>query len=106
MKRQEAQEVPMSALIFGSVSRDMTLAGCVPKRLLSAHSAPAESPNLNSMTVSSPNKPSRDAHLQAVGPGEQGAVRHSDGGPLSDERGPHARLEEGGNFMPGAVLIR
>ena len=41
-----------------------------------------------------------------MGPGEQGAVGYPDRRSLSDERGPHAGLEEGRNSVPGVVLIR
>ena len=109
-----AEEVPMSVFLLGSVSRGLSHARWLDAKTPTptfckeeTGAAPAEEAyRINLMHDSISSKVTSDAHLQAVGPGEQGAFGHPDRGPLPDERGPHARPEEGRDSVPSAVLVR
>ena len=103
-----SEEVPMSAFLLGSVSRGLSHAGWLDAKTPTfgketGAAPPAEVAYLNSMHNSTSSK---HAHLQAVGPGKQGAFGHPDRGPLPDERGPHARPEEWRDLVPSALLVR
>ena len=99
----------MSAFLLGSVFRGLSRAGWLGAKTLTfgqeTGAAPDEVACLTSMHDSISREVIRDAHLQAVGPGEQGAFGHPDRGPLPDERGPHARPEEGRDLVQSALLV-
>ena len=105
------EEVPMSAFLLGLVFRGLSRAGWLGAKTLTfgrrqeTGAALDEVACLTSMHDSISREVIRDAHLQAVGPGEQGAFGHPDRGPLPDERGPHARPEEGRDLVQSALLV-
>ena len=103
------EDIPMSAFLLGSVSRGLSRACWLGAKTLTfgqeTGAAPDEVACLTSMHDSISREVIRDAHLQAVGLGEQGAFGHPDRGPLPDERRPHARPEEGRDLVPSALLV-